>query len=200
MKTKPDKIEHRAYSNSPLELRAVEGKPATLRGYAAVFGKPSLDLGGFVETIRKGAFSRSLSENDEVLAFAYHDSSKPLARRSAGTLTLSEDDTGLLVEIQLADTTLARDVAADVAARNIEGMSFGFSTRKDAWTRANTPNGPDLRELIDVQLFEVSAVTMPAYPDTALALRSKPAAAEAISPEIMQRINGLYLRLLELPL
>lgn len=196
MPTKPDKIEHRSYAYAPLELRAKEGEKTTLRGYAAVFDKPSLDLGGFIEVVRKGAFARSLKETDDILAFAYHDPSKPLGRRSAGTLTLTEDDTGLLVEIQLADTTLARDVAADVAARNIEGMSFGFSTRKDSWTARM--GQPDLRELLDVQLFEVSAVTMPAYPDTALALRSKPNAAPAVSAEAMQRVNGLYVRLLNL--
>jgi HK97 family phage prohead protease len=197
MSTKPQ-LERRALSG--IEIRAEDGKPAVLRGYAAVFDKRSLDLGGFTEVVRKGAFARSLAENSEILALAHHDSSKPLARRSAGTLTLTEDDTGLLVEIQLADTTAARDVAADIRARNIEGMSFGFSTRKDSWTRG-APGELDLRELHDVQLFEVSAVTMPAYPDTSLAMRSRPQDEQPQNnPADIARLNELNARLFEINL
>lgn len=193
MKISPDQLEKRAFGG--LQVRAVDGKVVGLRGYAAVFDKPSLDLGGFIEIVRRGAFSRTLKENREVLAFAYHDYSKPLARRSAGTLTLSEDGTGLLADITLAETTLARDVAADVQARNLEGMSFGFYTRKDTWTRG-AAGQPDTRELIDVDLFEVSVVTLPAYPDTSVALRSRPAAVRADVAAAASRLNTLHLRLL----
>jgi len=193
-------VERRALTG--LEFRAAEdGKPATLRGYAAVFNKPSLDLGGFIEVVRKGAFSRALSDGSEILALAHHDTRLVLARRSAGTLTLTEDDVGLLVEIKLAETSHARDVAEDVRARNIEGMSFGFVTRRDAWT-AGENGQPDVRELLDVELIEVSPVAIPAYPDTSIATRSRPSkpAPEAKSendPAVMRRLNGLRIRLLE---
>ncbi len=181
------------------ELRAVDGKTGVLRGYAAVFDKPSLDLGGFIEVVRKGAFARSLASLGDILAFGYHDPSRPLARRSASTLSLSEDDAGLLVEIRLANTQLARDLVADIEHGNVKGMSFGFSTRKDLWT-AGGGGKPDLRELIDVDLFEVSAVSMPAYPDTSLALRSKPQAEATPRPDLgaVARANALYLRLFTL--
>lgn len=183
-----------------IELRkASDGKPAGLRGYAAVWDKPSEDLGGWVEVIRKGAFTRSLAAGGDVLALAYHDDDAPLARLSAGTLTLTEDDTGLLVDMTLCDTTTARDVLADVEARNITGMSFGFcvcrtmGTCGDRWT----PGGqgqPDLRELLDVDLFEVSVTTMPAYPDTTIATRSRPDAASINADHA--RMDALRLRLI----
>lgn len=184
------------------ELRKVEGQPNTLRGYAAVFDKESLDLGGFVEVIRKGAFARTLAGAGDILALAQHDTSKPLARRSTGSLKIEEDETGLLVEIKLGDTTHAQDIRKDVESENIKGMSFGFSTRKDAWTLDRGAGIPDLRELLDVELYEVSPVTMPAYPDTSVALRSKPEAEPkrpANKPEDMKRIESLRIRILSLP-
>jgi hypothetical protein len=198
-------IERRA--NEGIKLRMTDGAAPVLTGYAAVFGKRSLDLGGFVEVIRKGAFSRSLSDGADVLALAHHDPTRPLARRSAGTLTLTEDDTGLRVDITLGDTSTARDVLADIKARNILGMSFGFATREDKWTRG-TNTDPTLRELLDVDLFEVSPVTWPAYPDTTVAARALTALASAaraeVPPEIARktakRANDVYLRLFSLPL
>ena len=199
---------------APIEYRHVKGveirraansKAVTLRGYAAVFNTPSSDLGGFVEIIRQGAFSASLADNSEVMALAYHDLTKPLARRSAGTLTLTEDSKGLLVEITLADTTTARDLLADIEAGNVSGMSFGFCCRSggDKWT-INGNGQPTVRELIDVELVEVSAVTCPAYTDTSIAARSldaaKAAKPAAVRPDPAQhaRLNSLRLRLLDL--
>jgi len=188
-------LERRAIEG--IELRAEDGKPGVLSGYAVMFDKRSLDLGGFVEVVKPGAFTRSLKSGGDILALAHHDASKPLARRSAGTLSLTEDATGLLVSITLADTTAARDVAADVRAGNIKGMSFGFSTKQDKWTRG-VGNEPTLRELLDVDLHEVSAVTWPAYPDTSVAMRT----LRQFGPEqaTAQRLNAMRIRLLTIPL
>ena len=138
-------LERRAIEG--IELRAEDGKPGVLSGYAVMFDKRSLDLGGFVEVVKPGAFTRSLKSGGDILALAHHDAGKPLARRSAGTLSLTEDATGLLVSITLADTTAARDVAADVRAGNIKGMSFGFSTKQDRWTRG-VGNEPDRKSVV----------------------------------------------------
>lgn len=181
-----------------LEMRS-EGDSIILRGYAAVFDAPSQDLGGFIEIVRRGAFSRSLSDGAEILALAHHDTSRVLARRSARTLTLSEDDRGLVVEIRLANTTHARDIAEDIRAGNIDAMSFGFRTRKDSWTRPD--NGQNVtRELLDVDLHEVSPVAFPAYPDTSIALRSMPSAAPVAvdDAELRDRLSRARLRLLAL--
>jgi uncharacterized protein len=193
-------LEKRAVEGLELEFRAEGGKAPVLRGYAAMFDKPSLDLGGFVEIIRRGAFSRSLKEGADILALAHHDSSKVLARRSAGTLSIEEDGAGLLVSIDVPNTTIGKDTAEDVRVGNLKGMSFGFVTRKDSWT-AGEAGKPDLRELLDVDLHEVSAVAWPAYPDTSLALRAKPQATRSISiptAEQMRRVNELRFRLIAL--
>ncbi len=142
----------------------------TLHGYAAVFGKPSLDLygprGKFVEKIDERAFDRTLKENPDVLLLYNHEPGQLLARRTSKTLRLERDARGLRFEADLPDTTLGRDVRALFERGDLDGqMSFGFNVRKDEW------NG-NTRTLLDVDLVEVSVVIQAAYPQTEAALRS----------------------------
>lgn len=149
------------------ELRAEsEGK---LVGYAAVFDKRSVNLGGFVEVIQPGAFSGSIS--DDIRALVDHEGIA-IARTANGTLSIAEDDTGLRVEIDPADTTAGRDIRESVSRGDVDQMSFGFSVRSggDDWDEDD--DGMLVRTLTDVRLFEVSIVTFPAYPDTSIASRS----------------------------
>jgi HK97 family phage prohead protease len=107
----PAGIERRA---SLIEVRASAGRK--LAGYAATFGRQA-QIGSFRETIRAGAFSRSLAGGADILLLADHDPKKVLARTAAGNLTLAEDDHGLRFEATLPDTSAARDVLALVEAR-----------------------------------------------------------------------------------
>lgn len=166
----PQGQERRFFSAESLEIREEDGKPRVFLGHAAVFGRRSLDLGGFFEVIRPGAFKRALSEKQDVRALIDHESSKILGRSTAGTLRLSEDERGLRVEVDYADTSYARDLAVSMKRGDITQMSFGFRMKKDEWRKED---GHDVRELIDVDLSDVSFVTYPAYPDTSAALRSR---------------------------
>lgn len=159
------------------ELRVERGadKPATITGHAAVFGRDSLDLGGFIEQIRPGAFSRSIAaakENpvdDMIHVFWSHDPSQPLASTRSGKLILQEDQHGLRFTFPAGRLTPAQLEAIEDGDMR---MSFGFRTRKDEWTRG-AAGAPDRRTLVDVDLFEISPVSKPAYPDTAVAVRSR---------------------------
>lgn len=158
-----------------LELRedkAQDGRIATLVGYAALFNSLSEDLGGFRELIRPGAFKESLARGDDVRALVGHDSTMVIGRRSAKTLAISEDDRGLRVEIAVPDTTVGRDLVVSMKRGDITGQSFGFSTVKDEWSR-QSKDGDIVyrRELVQVDLFEVSAVAWPAYTDTSVEAR-----------------------------
>jgi len=148
-----------------LEVRAAEDGRQTLIGYAAVFNSPSEDLGGFVETIQPGAFRRSLQDRQDVYALADHDPARRLGRTKNGSLRLAEDERGLRVEIDLPDTTLGRDVQEEIRTGLLDAMSFGFTTQADAWDHRD---GKTTRTLIDVDLFEVSAVAFPAYRATTI--------------------------------
>jgi hypothetical protein len=81
-----------------LEIRS-EGDGMTLRGYAAVFNSPSQPL-PFTETIAPGAFRDSLNpgKRNDVKLLWNHDTGTVLGSTRAGTLTLTEDAKGLLVE------------------------------------------------------------------------------------------------------
>lgn len=153
-----------------LEDRGANGKPK-IAGYAAVFDSLSEPIGGqFREKIRPGAFRKSLASGPDVCALVDHDPAKILGRKSAGTLSIVEDKRGLYVEIDPPDTTYGRDVVESMRRGDITGMSFGFTTVEDDWI--NDSGGEAVRELREVDVFDVSVVTYPAYPDTEVALRS----------------------------
>jgi len=153
------------------ELR-VDGEGGTRKivGYAAVFNSFSEPLGGFREIIRPGAFSRAIANNADVRALVDHDPSRILGRTASRTLRLREDDRGLRYEVDLPDTSAGRDIAESIRRGDVSGSSFAFRALKDTW---RTENGEDIRELHDVDLFDVSPVTYPAYPATDAAMRSR---------------------------
>ena len=161
-------IERRNFQVS--ELRAITSGDGLrkITGYAAVFEKLSDDLGWFREKIQPGAFADSIT-TDDVRALWNHDSNYPLGRNKSGTLTLSEDDHGLKIEIDPPDTQWARDLMTSIDRGDVDQMSFGFQTLSDKWEMVE---GEDIRTLIKVRLFDVSPVTFPAYPDTEVGLRS----------------------------
>lgn len=164
-----------------IELRAVPGEKPRLVGYAAVFDKASRDLGGFVEFVRPGAFKRSLAEGADVIALVAHDTRMILGRTGAGTLSLSEDGKGLAFDVELPPTSAARDLLVSVERGDIAGASFAFTVPKggDRWTF--TKDGPAQRELLDVDLLDVTVTPMPAYTDTSVARRSLDAARPSLS-------------------
>lgn len=161
-------IERRA-----LELRAVAG--SRIEGYAAIFNSPSEDLGGFIETIRPGAFASSLRRGDDVFALVDHDMRAILGRRSAGTLRLSEDGKGLFFSLDVANTSAGRDVLESVGRGDVRGASFGFRAKQDAWVKG----APHRRELIEVDLLDITLTATPAYPATVVSRRSLEAITEA---------------------
>ena len=156
----PDGTERRGAA----EIRAVGRR---LQGYAATFNTEAR-IGTFTETIRPGAFRRSLAAAGDVVALVDHDPSRLLARTGSGTLRLSEDARGLAFDLDVPDTQLGRDLLVMAERRDLGGMSFSFKATKEAWPSA------ERRELIDLDLHEVSVVqTWPAYPATSVSARAR---------------------------
>lgn len=160
-------IERRAFA---IEFRVEGDEKPKIRGYAAVFNKMSDELGGFRENIAPGAFKKTLKEAD-VRALYNHNPDVVLGRTSNGSLTLREDDRGLWMEIEPPDTAQARDVMTLIQRGDVDQASFAFKVIKDTWKNVNgeTPT----RTLDEVQLFDVSAVTYPAYPQTSVDVRAR---------------------------
>lgn len=190
----PHGRERRSLPLEMLEVRADDGK-RKIAGYAAVFEQLSEPLyGGFREKIARGAFKKTLREAD-VRALWNHDPNYVLGRTKSGTLKLREDDRGLVIEIDPPDTQWARDLMTSIERGDIDQMSFGFRVVKDDWERK--PDGTIIRILKEVQLFDVSPVTFPAYPQTSVQVRDMLRALDESSrPEgHSERIRRLRLKL-----
>lgn len=153
-----------------IRVQRATDKPMVIEGHAAVFDSWSETLGGlfpFKEKVKRGAFVESLA-NDDIRALFNHDPNYVLGRNRANTLELYEDDKGLFVRIILPDTQWARDLAISIERGDITQMSFGFIVEDDEWRSDATG---DLREIRKVKLFDVSAVTYPAYTATDVGVR-----------------------------
>jgi len=164
------KKELRILKTAELRVKRNGDELPKIEGYAAVFNKDSEDM-GFIERIAPGAFKNSLKTSD-VRALFNHDSNIILGRKSSGTLELKEDKKGLFMSVTPPDTQLVRDmVLSPIERGDVTQQSFGFTVQSDDWDYRD--NEPSIRTITEIrELFDVSPVTFPAYPDTAVALRS----------------------------
>ena len=178
-----ENMERRILSVEDVELRVSDDEKPKIIGYAAKFGKWSLDLGGFREKIKSGAFDEALKRDDaDVRALKNHDSNLILGRTTSGTLRLNTNSVGLQVEIDPPDTNTGRDTVEEIRRKDITGMSFAFTTAEDDWKYLEDGNVE--RTIIKVgELFDVGPVTYPAYPDTSVAARSMDAYKEEVEQE-----------------
>lgn len=143
---------------------AVEGRQ--LIGLAAPFGAETR-IADFSEIIAPGAFTRTLSENRDVLALVDHDTARVLGRTRSGTLELRQTNAGLEYRIILPETTTGNDLRTLAQRGDLGGISIGFVATRDSWDG-------NLRTLHEVELHEISIVQAhPAYPTTTISLRNR---------------------------
>ena len=186
------------------ELRATidEQRGPIIEGHAAVFNQPSLEIfgiPGWREVIRPGAFSKVL-KTDDVRALINHNDDRLIGRVSNNTLQLEEDAVGLHARIFPPDTSDTRDLLVLIRGGYISQMSFGFRVADDG-ERIDRAN--KLREITEFrELFDVSPVTLPAYPQTDVSLRSRFAADEKLKAVITRKVIDLtfaeHLKLFEI--
>lgn len=166
------KKEIRTFDITNLSTRDdMENNSRIVTGYAAVFNSRTLLWEGLEEMIAPGAFSRALSSGADIRCLFDHDWSKVLGRTKSGTLRLEEDNRGLKFEVVLPNTTVADDLSELMSRGDINQCSFGFIPTDENW---DYNADPVLRTVNEVELFEVSIVSLPAYQDTEATLaRSK---------------------------
>ena len=165
-------MEHRETRvTDAMALRAEDdGDGLTLRGYATVFDTDyeiTDALGTYTERVAAGAFTRTLEHGADVRLLVNHDG-LPLARTKSGTLSLAQDDVGLLCEARLdGGSPLVRSVKSAMDRGDADQMSFAFRVVKQEWADDYTD-----RTIREAQLFDVSVVTFPANPATSVSLRA----------------------------
>lgn len=176
MRSTTIKPERRFFPLTGIQVRAAgDGAAPLIAGHAAVFNALSDDMGGFREQISPGAFKRTLKSAD-VRALFNHDPNYVLGRNQAKTLSLAEDLEGLAIQVEPPATAWASDLMTSMQRGDIDQMSFAFRTIKDKWESGEA--GMQVRTLLEVELYDVSVVTYPAYPQTDAAVRSFLAAHE----------------------
>jgi HK97 family phage prohead protease len=176
--------EFRAFARfDDVEERAANGD-VVFRGYASVFDAPYDIAGAFTETVKRGAFARTLDHREwRIHLLVNHDeSSIPLASVEAGTMRLSEDAHGLRVEAALDPTSpYAQSVISAVRRGDLAEMSFAFSVVRDNWSQDYTK-----RDLLEVRLYEVSVVRNGANPATTAELASAVTVDTEAAPKVQR--------------
>lgn len=163
------------------EIRAIEptddndnptGKQ--LEGYALMFNQPSKDLGGFIEQIDPQALENT--DLSQVLFLNDHNFNQPIAKVGSG-LTLDVDDQGLHFVVDIDDSvSYEADLYNLIQKGVVTSMSFGFTLPDDnsgeVWSEDPT-TGVVTRLITNIQaLYEISAVSIPAYDASSVATRS----------------------------
>ncbi len=181
----PASIQRRVVPINGIEVRdSTSG--FTVTGHAAVFDALSDDLGGFREKINRGAFKNRL--DDDVRFLVNHNPDLLLARTGNDTLRMTEDPTGLHIEADIAPTTAGNDLRILLERGDMDQMSFAFSMHGEGKDSYSVDEESDM--LIRTihrfgQLYDASAVTYPAYPQTDVQANSLRAAV-LDSPDLHQ--------------
>ncbi|MTI43692.1 HK97 family phage prohead protease [Roseibium hamelinense] len=120
---------------------------AWVRGYASLFGHRD----GAGDIVRPGAFARSLARQTPLPMLWQHDPCEPIGMWTG----LCEDRRGLQVLGRLnLGVARAREAAVLIGTGDLSGLSIGFKARRAQRDRAG-------RQLIDIDLWEISLVTFP---------------------------------------
>jgi hypothetical protein len=147
-----------------------DGDNLKIEGYFAVFDGVYEMAPGLTESIAPGAFTKTLSR--DIRALTNHDTTLVLGRTKAHTLELREDNHGLWGSITInPKDSDAMNLYERVKRGDVDQCSFGFDIRSE---------DTDIREdgsihwtIREVDLYEVSACTFPAYEETSISARAK---------------------------
>lgn len=143
---------------APLQFESIE-KDGVFEGYASLF--QTLDLAR--DQVMKGAFRNSLNRRPPlaVKLLYQHDPREPIGIWD----TIREDHKGLYVKGRLLRAiSRARDVHHLMQRRALDGLSIGFKT-----VRARRQPQTGVRQLLEIDLFEISIVTFPMHPGARVA-------------------------------
>lgn len=186
--------EPRQVRSAPTEFTTREdGENLAIEGYFAVFDSNYEIAPGMSESIAAGAFSNSLA--NDVRALINHDTTLVLGRTKAHTLELREDSHGLWGKIDVNPNDVdAMNLYQRVKRGDVDQCSFGFEIRSE---------DTDIREdgsvhwtIKDVELFEVSCCTFPAYEETNISARAaerdnlKEREAQAWRTRMLNKLKG----------
>ena len=142
-----------------------------LSGYFIKFDEVTELWPGYFELIKREGVEKAI-QNADIRALFNHDDNLVLGRTGNGTVTLSVDEIGLFGDIIInKEDPQALGAYARVQRGDVIGCSFGFIPIKIN-TEERT-DGSYLDTILELEIFEVSPCTFPAYPQTEIAARQK---------------------------
>ncbi len=156
-------------ASTQFNTRDDDGKLA-IEGYFAVFNS-IYQIGEMMsESIAPGAFDNTLS--GDIRALINHDTTLVLGRTKAGTLQLRTDSHGLWGHIDInPNDTDAMNLYNRVQRGDVDQCSFGFDILNEETEYRE--DGSIHWTIKEVELYEVSPCTFPAYEETSIAARAK---------------------------
>lgn len=175
---KPDfKTEKDELRSFDFEIRAAkdDANGTFIEGVPIVFDK-KCDMGFFEEYISRDALSKT--DMKDVRFLVNHNTEMtPLARsrnnnvNSTMQMEVKEDGMHIRVNLDTENNTDAKNLYSAIQRGDVSGMSFMFIVRGDKWEKLDTDYPK--RTITDIEkIFEVSAVTFPAYEATSIKARS----------------------------
>ncbi|MEM9710604.1 MAG: HK97 family phage prohead protease [Actinomycetota bacterium] len=174
-------VHRRNYTLDTAQLRATDlselgpDDSIPFEGHAAVFDSRTWigsSYWGFYEEVAPEAFNKTLQECD-CRFLDQHDPARLLGRYrrvAEDTMRLSTDGTGLFVDADIAPHSVGHDVAISLDRGDLDQMSFAFRIVREEHEILD--DGKSLYRILEVELFDVSTVTYPAYDDTDAGLRT----------------------------
>lgn len=149
-----------------------------------IIGRPIVynsktDLGYFDEVIEAGALDKANLKDVRFLV-NHNTDMIPLARsrnnneNSTMQMTVDKDGMGIRVNLDTENNSEARNLYSAIKRGDITGMSFMFTIDEEDWADLESDHPTRTIKKIG-QVFEVSAVTFPAYEDTEISARDKEA-------------------------
>lgn len=164
-------MEKRQLRNTPTRFETREdGENRSIEGYFAVYDSNYEIAPGMSESIAPGAFSRTLS--NDIRALINHETTLVVGRTKAGTLQLRDDAHGLWGHIDInPNDGDAVNAWERVKRGDVDQCSIGFDIRSEDTDILE--DGSIHWTIKDVDLWEVSICTFPAYKETNISARSK---------------------------
>ncbi|WP_314913782.1 HK97 family phage prohead protease [Streptococcus constellatus] len=146
-----------------------ESGDLVLSGYFIKFDEVTELWPGYFEVIKRDGVEKAIKDAD-IRALFNHDDSLVLGRTGNGTVTLGVDDVGLFGDIIInRNDPQAVGAYARVQRGDVVGCSFGFMPIKI--NTEERDDGSYLDTILELEIFEVSPCTFPAYPQTEIAAR-----------------------------
>lgn len=170
-------------------VKAAGGESWELAGYASTWN-PTPDSYG--DVVMPGAFAASLKSGRKIPLLWQHHQDEPIGR----VLELYEDAKGLYGRWRIVPTDTGTKARELVRHELVDGLSIGFVTKQAQYTK------DDVRLVKEVELFEISVVTLPARDDARIdswkaqrgLLRIDDPRFEALALDIASRRAGLQRR------